>query len=165
LLYVESFLSLDSREPQLTICQIICTGQTPQSALLQDLSPSSIDASNFIAVRPTLQISDAGLPHVFALGDIAATKAHKAARPALKQAEVVTRNIVHLLQGEELEDYEVTDPAAIHLTLGITRSVVFRNPVSGAGEPMVMAKEDGRMDMGIDGVWARRGADVADAML
>jgi NADH dehydrogenase FAD-containing subunit len=129
------------------------------------LSPSSIDASNFIAVRPTLQISDAGLPHVFALGDIAATKAHKAARPAIKQAEVVTRNIVHLLQGEELEDYEVTDPAAIHLTLGITRSVVFRNPVGGAGEPMVMAKEDGRMDMGIDGVWARRGADVADAML
>jgi hypothetical protein len=37
--------------------------------------------------------------------------------------------------------------------------------VGGAGEPMVMAKEDGRMDMGIDGVWARRGADVADAML
>lgn len=150
---------------------IISTGQTPQSAILASLSPSSIDEGNFIRVTPTLQIADAQYPHIFALGDIAATGAHKAARPALKQAEVVAANIQRLLDGsdEALEKYEVVDPAAIHLTLGIEKSVIFRNPRAdgseGGEEPVVMHKDDGRFDMGIDGVWARRGADVGQAML
>ena len=86
--------------------------------------------------------------------------------PALRQAEVVTRNIQHLLSGsEELDKYEVTDPAAIHLTLGIEKSVIFRNPLPGGDEPVIKHKDDGRFDMGIDGVWARRGADISQAML
>lgn len=142
---------------------IISTGQTPQSDILATLAPECIDESNFITVKDTLQINNEKDPNIFALGDIAATKAHKAARPALKQAEVVTNNIQHLLSdsGEELEKYEVTDPAAIHLTLGIEKSVIFRNPrqdgSEGSEEPVVMHKDDGKFDMGIDGVWARRG--------
>lgn len=152
---------------------IISTGQTPQSDILSSLSPSSIDSTGFIKVRPTLQITDPDLPHIFALGDIADTGAHKAARPALKQAEVVAANIQHLIngtaQGAGLQEYKVSDPAAIHLTLGIEKSVIFRNPrgdgSEGGEEPVVMHKDDGRFDMGIDGVWARRGADITQAML
>ncbi|KAI8938462.1 hypothetical protein NX059_004355 [Plenodomus lindquistii] len=145
---------------------IISTGQTPQSDILASLSPSSIDTQKFIKVLPTLQIADAQFPNIFALGDIAATAAHKAARPALKQAEVVKENVQRLLDGREgkLEEYEVTDPAAIHLTLGTEKSVIFRNPKDGE-EPMIMPKDDGKFDMGIDGVWKRRGADITQALL
>lgn len=148
---------------------IISTGQTPQSAILSTLSPSCIDAHSFIKVKDTLQIQDDAYPNIFALGDIAATAAHKAARPALKQAEVVGANIQHLLSDsdskEELEKYEVTDPAAIHLTLGIEKSVIFRNPTGEGEEPVIMHKDDGKFDMGIDSVWLRRGADISQAML
>lgn len=150
---------------------VISTGQTPQSDILAYLAPGCIDEDKFIRVKDTLQIADAQFPNVFALGDIAATKAHKAARPALKQAEVVTANIQRLVEGngEDLEKYEVTDPAAIHLTLGIEKSVIFRNPKGDGSEgsevPVIMHKDDGKFDMGIDGVWARRGADISQAML
>ncbi|KAF3037592.1 hypothetical protein E8E11_005703 [Didymella keratinophila] len=149
---------------------IISTGQTPQSDILATLAPACITDSRFINVQPTLQIKDERFPNIFALGDIADTKAHKAARPALKQAEVVTSNILSLLEGQqELQKYEVTDPAAIHLTLGIEKSVIFRNPRGDGGEgsedPVIMHKDDGKFDMGIDGVWARRGADITQAML
>lgn len=150
---------------------IISTGQTPQSDLLASLAPECIDDNKFIKVKDTLQIGDDRYPNIFALGDIAATKAHKAARPALRQAEVVTGNIQNLLSGsnEALEKYEVTDPAAIHLTLGIEKSVIFRNPrqdgSEGSEDPVIMHKDDGKFDMGIDGVWARRGADINQAML
>ncbi|KAL5412899.1 hypothetical protein PMIN04_009637 [Paraphaeosphaeria minitans] len=84
----------------------------------------------------------------------------------MKQAEIVTKNVVHLLNEEPLENYEVTDPAAIHLTLGIQKSVIFRNPLLGSDDrPVVMHKDDGLLDMGIDGVWARRGADVSNPNL
>jgi len=62
------------------------------------------------------------------------------------------------------------DPAAIHITLGIKESVVIRNPPrddAGAfvGEPTLFWKEPtGTVDMGIEGVWARRatGLDPGD---
>ena len=150
---------------------IISTGQTPQSEILGTIAPECIDEHSFIKVKDTLQIQNDRYPNIFALGDIAATKAHKAARPASKQAEVVTNNIQRLLsnRSEALERYEVTDPAAIHLTLGIEKSVIFRNPrrdgSEGSEEPVVMHKDDGKFDMGIDGVWVRRGADISQAML
>lgn len=61
--------------------QIVCTGQVPQSGLLQTLSPSSINEAGFIRVRDTLQVQDPALPNVFAIGDVADTGAAKAARP------------------------------------------------------------------------------------
>lgn len=149
---------------------IISTGQTPQSEILGTLTPESVNESKFIKVKDTLQIHDERFPHIFALGDIADTGAHKAARPALKQAEVVTSNVLKVLEGRsDLDKYQVSDPAAIHLTLGIEKSVIFRNPRGDGGEggeePVIMHKDDGKFDMGIDGVWARRGADVTQAML
>lgn len=63
------------------ILQIICTGQTPQSEVVQQLSPSSIDKSGFINTKKTLQIADSSFPNIFVVGDIANSGAPKAARP------------------------------------------------------------------------------------
>ena len=75
-------------------------------------------------VLPTLQIQDPSLPNVFAIGDVAATGAHKAARPAGRQASLVVENIEHLLKNETLENYEIIDPPAIHMSLGLVSSLV-----------------------------------------
>ncbi|KAF4548137.1 Pyridine nucleotide-disulfide oxidoreductase-like protein 7 [Elsinoe fawcettii] len=139
---------------------IICIGQTPQSSLVKDLSPELLTNDGFIKVRKTLQVADSAYPEIFALGDIADTGSHKAARPAAKQAEVVAENIEHLLQNESLVEYDASAPAAIHLTVGLTKSVVFRNPPSESEEPYIWHRDDGHLDMGINGVWERRGGGI-----
>ena len=143
---------------------IICTGQIPQSDLVKDMAAGSVNPDGFVKALKTLQIRNDQYPNIFAVGDIAATGAHKAARPGGAQAELVCKNIQHLLQEEPLESYDNIPPAAIHLTLGITKSVVFSNPAVGSSEPMIKNKDDGRLDMGIDGVWTRRGGGT-DAYL
>ncbi|CAK7224387.1 hypothetical protein SCUCBS95973_005499 [Sporothrix curviconia] len=135
---------------------IVCTGQTPQSGLLKALSPASINESGFIKVRDTLQVQDPELNNIFAIGDVADTGAAKAARPAAKQATIVVQNIQHLLNNEPLDKYTGIDPAGIHMTLGITKNIIFRNPHPGE-QPHIVHKDDGAYDMNIDGVWARRG--------
>ncbi|CAK7216290.1 hypothetical protein SBRCBS47491_002774 [Sporothrix bragantina] len=135
---------------------IVCTGQTPQSGLLKALSPASINEAGFIKVRDTLQVQDPELNNIFAIGDVADTGAAKAARPASKQATLVVQNIQHLLNNEPLDKYTNIDPAGIHMTLGLTKNIVFRNPHPGE-KPHVVNREDGTYDMNIDGVWARRG--------
>lgn len=136
---------------------VICTGMTPQSELVRDITPDAIQKDKFIKTRPTLQIASDDIHNVFAVGDIANTVAHKAARPGGKQAQIVAKNVEHLERQEALEPYEVTDPPAIHLTLGLTKNVVFRNPAKGSQEATTRWADDGRVDMGIDAVWARRG--------
>ncbi|KIN02988.1 hypothetical protein OIDMADRAFT_52805 [Oidiodendron maius Zn] len=143
---------------------IVCTGQIPQSDILRSLSPESIDASGFIRMAKTLQISNPKYPNVFAIGDVAMTGAHKAARPGGRQAEIVAKNIQHHMSGEPLEEYAPRSPPAIRLTLGINKGVSFRNPPIGSYEPVVEHGEDGQLDMNIDRVWARRGGG-ADSML
>lgn len=87
---------------------------------LLSLSPSSVDPeTKYVKVKPTLQIVDSEFPHVFSIGDVADTGAHKAARPAIAQAQIVLRNIQKLMKDEkaELDTYK-PDPPAIHLALG-----------------------------------------------
>jgi len=72
-----------------------------------------------VRVQRTLQISDTAYPNIFAVGDVADTGAHKAARPALRQAPVVVENIEHMTKDEPLERYEIAEGPAIHLSLGI----------------------------------------------
>ncbi|GEM11249.1 amid-like NADH oxidoreductase [Rhodotorula toruloides] len=140
-------------------------GQTPNSSVLSTLSPSSILPSGYIRVSPSLLVSPSSASEaaaldgkVFALGDVADSGAPKAARPALEQARIVARNVVKALEGQGVESFETytPSPAAIHLTLGIRESVIFRNPPDVGGEPTMIWKDDGREDMGIRGVWERR---------
>ncbi|GAA6052818.1 hypothetical protein JCM3770_006267 [Rhodotorula araucariae] len=160
-------------------------GQTPNSQLVASTLPSAILPSGFLRVSPSHLVSptspaEAELvdKRIFALGDIAASGAPKAARPAvLFQAPLVARNIAAVLasndddKGAGAEHVALEElapgPAAIHLTLGVVESVVFRNPraegvdsESGeprwAGDPEIVWRDDGREDMGIEGVWERR---------
>ncbi|KIJ32823.1 hypothetical protein M422DRAFT_35703 [Sphaerobolus stellatus SS14] len=143
---------------------IITIGQTPNSSLLASLSPSSILPSKFIDVKPTLQIADPKYPHIFAVGDIANTGAGKAARPAMEQVRVTAANINRLIagEGEALETYSY-GPDAIHLTLGIKKNVIFRNPSTPGGEPQIVAeKDDGVLDLGVERRWAGMGASLND---
>ncbi|KAK4038061.1 putative FAD binding protein [Parachaetomium inaequale] len=150
---------------------IQATGQTPNNQFLEGLeneSSSSLSESvvnprnGFVRVLPTMQFRDPRYPHLFAVGDIADSGAHKAARPGAVQAAVAARNIAALVVGGEPTERLSVAPAGIHLTLGLTRNVIFRNPNTAAGdtEPFVNLKDDGREDMGIEGVWVRRGVVV-----
>ena len=85
---------------------------------MKTLSPQSIDKEHFIRTSKTLQVIDAEYPNIFAVGDVAATGAHKAAKPGGKQAALVVVNIKHLINNEPLEKYDILEPPAIHLTLG-----------------------------------------------
>ncbi|KIK65260.1 hypothetical protein GYMLUDRAFT_39619 [Collybiopsis luxurians FD-317 M1] len=89
---------------------ITCLGGAPLSEPLRTLAPSAIDSqTGYIRVLPTLQIdtsepetssSSTACPNVFALGDVAHTGAHKAARPGHFQSGVVTRNIQRLIKSK-----------------------------------------------------------------
>lgn len=146
------------------------TGQTPNTQWLQGLaaasSPGSIlnPRNGFVRVRPTLQFADPAYPHLYAVGDVADSGAHKAARPGMGQAVVTAKNIAAMVRGMQPEEKITIEPAAIHLTLGLTRNTIFRNPnvKEGETEPFVNVKDDGNPHMDIDVVWERRGVMVSD---
>ncbi|KAI1129991.1 FAD/NAD(P)-binding domain-containing protein [Nemania abortiva] len=144
---------------------IPATGQTPNTQFLSTLPTSSEDslinpANGFIRVKPTLQFQDPKYPNLFAVGDIADSGAHKAARPGAGQAKVVANNILAMIEGREATQNIDVQPPAIHLTLGLTKNLVFANPDPGETEPWIKHRDDGKADMGIDGVWGRRGVAV-----
>jgi hypothetical protein len=91
--------------------QILCTGPIALSSPLRTLSPSSINPhTKFIRVKPTLQIcSSSGIveyPNVFAIGDVADTGAHKAAKPGSVQAEVAARNIEKMIRARTAKAFK-----------------------------------------------------------
>ncbi|KAI1171278.1 FAD/NAD(P)-binding domain-containing protein [Nemania sp. FL0916] len=148
---------------------IPATGQTPNTQFLSTLTASSSDslinpANGFIRVKPTLQFQDDKYPRLFALGDVADSGAHKAARPGGGQAQVVAKNIVAMIEGREAAEKIEIEPPAIHMTLGLTKNIVFANPDTAYGEvePYIVHRDDGKRDMGIDKVWGRRGVTVQD---
>lgn len=103
---------------------IPAVGQTPNNQFLSSLPASSSSSlvnptNGFIRVRPTLQFRDAQYPHLYAVGDIADSGAHKAARPGAAQAQVVAQNVLAMVEGREPSKNIVVDPPAIHLTLGL----------------------------------------------
>lgn len=146
---------------------IPATGQVPNTQFLSTLPASSDDslinpANGFIRVRPTLQFQDPMYPRLFAVGDVADSGAHKAARPGAGQAQVVARNILSLIEGREAAENIEIEPPSIHLTLGLSKNVVFANPdtPNGETEPWLKYRDDGNADMGINNVWGRRGVAV-----
>ncbi|GAA5984009.1 hypothetical protein JCM5350_004990 [Sporobolomyces pararoseus] len=147
------------------------TGQTSNSKLVSSFAPSAIASNGFVTVNESLLVVPKDEQEklkigsrIFAIGDIADTGAQKAARPAMQHSQVLARNILKLLSNEPSKFEAITiAPSAIHLTLGFTESVIFRNPAKQTsetgeweGEPQIVWKDDGREDMGIEDVWDRR---------
>ncbi|KXT17517.1 hypothetical protein AC579_3203 [Pseudocercospora musae] len=138
---------------------ILATGQKPNNQLVNSLPSSHPNglintSSGFLSVMKTLQLHDDTYHNIFAVGDIADTGLHKAAKPGAAQAKVIAKNILSLIQHRKAEaEYEYS-PRAIHLSLGLKRNIVFRDPNEGE-EPTVIEKFDGREDMGVEGMWER----------
>lgn len=103
----------------------------PNTQYLKDLPPSDGDGlinpkNGFVRVRPTMQLADPAYAHLFAVGDVADSGAHKAARPAVAQAQAAARNIAAMIEGREPAEEIMVNPAGIHLTLGLVGSFSFR---------------------------------------
>jgi len=85
--------------------------------------PLTVSPPGTILVRDTLQLSDRAHPHIFALGDVAETKAPKMGRAAFNQAMTVADNIVNLIDGKALYPYKTSFiEASTELTLGTVSS-------------------------------------------
>lgn len=144
---------------------ILATGQQANNSLISDLpstdGTSLVNPDNgMIRVRPTLQFADPKYDNLFAVGDIADTGAHKAAKPGVVQAGVVAANIHALIEGRSPDERFTTAPAGIHMTLGMKYNVVFVNPAEGQSKPKIIEKQDGLEDMNVDSMWERMGIPV-----
>lgn len=115
---------------------------TCQVRSLPSTSPDSIvnPLNGYIRVRPTMQLADPAYPNMYAVGDIADTGAHKAARPGVGQAAVVAQNVAAMIAGKRSHAESSIDPAAIHMTLGMVSSSslrAFTVPESFPSEPRI----------------------------
>jgi len=124
---------------------IRATGHVPISAPLRTLAPDCIASDGYISVRPTLQLADPAHPTVFAIGDVADTKNQKSARRGVQHAHVVAENIARLAAGDadaELSEYSQV-PWRIILSLGLTRQLLFSDPVTEDGDPEWRESDEG----------------------
>lgn len=126
---------------------ILATGQKPNNALVDSLPTTNpeglINKTNgFIRINKSMQIQDEAYRNIFAVGDIADTGVHKAARPGAAQAKVVASNILSMLFGGSPDVQYEKSPRAIHLSLGLKRNIIFRNPdeENGQTEPTIIEK-------------------------
>ncbi|KAH8701781.1 putative amid-like NADH oxidoreductase [Talaromyces proteolyticus] len=146
---------------------ILATGQKPNNRLIQDLVATARDSlinpkNGFIRVKPTLQFLDSQYPNLFAVGDIADTGMHKAARPGSLQAAAVAKNIQALIEGRDPEAEISWSPPGIHMSLGLKYNIVFRNPnpAEGQNEPVVKYSDDGKEDLNVESMWTRMGVQA-----
>jgi NADH dehydrogenase FAD-containing subunit len=126
---------------------ILATGQKPNNELMDSLPNSNPEGlinplNGFLRIKKTMQLQDDAYSNIFAVGDIADTGVHKAARPGAAQAKVVATNIVSMISDGAPEAHFEKSPRAIHLSLGLKRNVIFRNPdeANGQTEPTVIEK-------------------------
>lgn len=144
---------------------ILATGQIPLSDPIRALSPESIGDTGFIKVKRTLQLADDRYPHVFIVGDVADTPNQKTARTGHHHVEVVTANIAALAAGEEPTAQYEDRGMGIHMSLGMTRDLKFRNPAQEGEEPWVNLSESGTQGLNMKRIWDTRAPGVTDYML
>jgi NADH dehydrogenase FAD-containing subunit len=133
--------------------QINCGGQKPSSGILSTLTPSSIELSGHLSVKPTLQILDDKYPNIYVCGDVADTGKHNPnARHAMRQAQIAADNIVLAARGKSKQHYYKPHWAesVIKLTLGLDKSVTHFG--KGKTELLFPAKEEDLALM-CDGSW------------
>ncbi|KAA8642832.1 hypothetical protein EYZ11_005779 [Aspergillus tanneri] len=132
-----------------------CVGQRPNSALIQALSPESVSDSGHIKVRPTLQLADPGLDHVYAAGDVIDLDGIRNGRSAFVQAQTVAENIVRSIRSEKQAEYHYRWwEGMTKLTLGVTNTVAYMT--DGTAEISFSMKGTEEMDSAM--VWKLLGA-------
>ncbi|KAJ1310430.1 hypothetical protein OPQ81_007163 [Rhizoctonia solani] len=143
---------------------LMCTGQRPNTSLLSNVSPSSIEPrTGLVNVLRSLQLgpgssstsTESPVPHIFVIGDAAdAFGALNAGHTAWTQAEIAGRNIGRLISGssEDLERYEAP-PHSIKVTLGLHRAIFQSKGQFGKKE----GPEECPLDLNTPSMWVRRG--------
>ncbi|KAF9002126.1 hypothetical protein BDQ17DRAFT_1357475 [Cyathus striatus] len=125
--------------------RLLCTGQTPNTALLRSMDPP-YRSNNLVKVLRTLQgrVKTMNLesapdvarrnpyPHIFAIGDAAdAFGAIAAGHCAYNQGEVAARNLIRLIKNAEKKDGEEKEvlemytpgPPGIKVSLGLAPAI------------------------------------------
>ncbi|KAG2216568.1 hypothetical protein INT45_001383 [Circinella minor] len=110
---------------------IMCIGMKPNTELLAELSPDSINKkTGFVNVKKTMQIDDDRFPHFFAAGDVVEHTDVKTGHFAWMQGLAVLENLLKLIEGgsyNDLEPYKSKDVALIKLVLGDREAVMQTN--------------------------------------
>jgi NADH dehydrogenase FAD-containing subunit len=98
----------------------MCIGMTPNSALLEEFSPNTINKeTGFVKVKPTMRIQDDRFTNIFAIGDVIEHTDVKTGHFAWMQGLAVLTNIRKMIDGAtELEPYKSKDVAIIKVVLG-----------------------------------------------
>lgn len=162
-LIVSTFF-LSSRMPTDPL-QIACTGQRPNSQLLERFHPETISKeTSRILVKPTLQIATA--ERIFAVGDVAEHGGPRMARAVYFQSNVVADNIGSMLRGRvpsaayvPMMDIE----GSIKLTLGLNHRVAYMPAVNGGSDVVFGSKKKGNLDLEAPHLWWRMGASMSRA--
>ncbi|CAO3621670.1 unnamed protein product [Mucor hiemalis] len=107
---------------------IMCIGMTPNSGLLAELSPETINKdTGFVEIKPTMQIRDDKFTNIFCVGDVSNHTDVKTGHYAWMQGLAALTNIRKMMEGatqEELEPYKSKDMALIKVILGEKDAVV-----------------------------------------
>ncbi|GAA6019820.1 hypothetical protein JCM11491_000283 [Sporobolomyces phaffii] len=159
-----------------------CTGQKPNSQLMQGYLPETIDSHGYVKIRPTLQLDasevspkkfNEKLDRIYSIGDCAAAGVIKAGHTGWNQAGVAVQNIMCQLAPEysgevdsekkeiKLTEYEKSPPQ-IKVTLGLRHSVSELLPSMDAKETYVKTSDEGKIDGHYELIWKNFGADPAD---
>ncbi|KAM0752732.1 FAD/NAD(P)-binding domain-containing protein [Meredithblackwellia eburnea MCA 4105] len=150
-----------------------CTGQKPNSALLAEFLPQSVNEHGFVNVLSTMQValppSDAAREDIYAIGDVADAGVIKAGHTGWNQAGPATDNIVRSILAKadgggkepDLVHYEKSLPQ-IKVTLGLKDSVSELCPEMGAKTTDVKVSDEGQIDGHWKVIWQSFKAETSD---
>ncbi|GAA5853693.1 hypothetical protein JCM3766R1_000592 [Sporobolomyces carnicolor] len=158
-----------------------CTGQNPNSQLMRDYLPETVDSHGFVKIRPTLQLDAADvspkkfsekLDRIYSIGDVAAAGVIKAGHTGWNQAGIAVENILSHLKPEysgdgfEKKDVKLTEyeksPPQIKVTLGLRHSVSELLPAMDAKETLIKISDEGKIDGHYELIWKNFGADPSN---
>lgn len=112
----------------------MCIGMTPNSGLLAELSPDTINKdTGFVEIKPTMQIRDDRFTNIFCVGDVSNHTDVKTGHYAWMQGLAALTNIRKMIEGatqEELEPYKSKDLALIKVVLGEVMNIEIRRGTS-----------------------------------
>lgn len=141
---------------------LVCTGQKPNSGILQEYAPEAISKTTHrILVRPTLQLQspEAYADNVFALGDVAETGGPKMARAGFFQSMIVAENIVSMINGKlPPRTYQpvLMMEGPIKLTLGKGQTCFYIPDPDG--DNRIFTVRDKKEDLDVANGWRMLGA-------
>ncbi|CAG8472899.1 15098_t:CDS:2 [Acaulospora morrowiae] len=101
--------------------QFFAAGAKPNTEVVRTLNESIIEEdTHLVKVKPTFQLSHDEYGHIFAVGDVTNIHETKLAYRAGQHAEIVTKNLIALINKKKLVEYKPA-PEALFVTIGKTK--------------------------------------------